>query len=78
MKDTRTTCTIKNVESEKHESDEEEFKIGSDSDSEAISDMDTKRRQANKNSHLFDPEKQKTKYNKKSLPDKIPIVEISE
>ena len=32
----------------------------------------------NRESHLFDPEKQRTKYNTKPLPTKIPVIEINE
>ena len=75
VKDTRTTCRIKKVESEIDES-EEEFKL--DSDSESSSGIDSKRRRLNKNSHFFDPEKQVTKYNTRLLPSRIPIIEVNE
>ena len=76
VKDTMTTCKIKKIEDETHESEEEEYKF--ESESESSSDVDTKRHRLNRESLLFDPEKQQTKYNSKPLPKKIPVVEINE
>ena len=76
VKDTMTTCKLKKIEDETHESEEEEYKL--ESESESSSDVDTKRRRLNRESLLFDPEKQQTKYNSKPLPKKIPVVEINE
>ena len=77
VKDAVTMCKISKVEDEAHES-EEEYKPDSESESESISDVDDRRRRLNRESQLFDPEKQYTKYNSKPLPKKIPVLEINE
>ena len=49
-----------------------------ESDVEVSADIDERRRQLNKESISFDPEKQSTKYNSRELPKKIPVIEINE
>ena len=77
VKSTMTTCVLKKVEDGTHDS-EDDYALESESESEASSGLDNKRRRLNKNSHFFDPVKQKTKYNTRLLPAKIPIIEINE
>ena len=64
IKDTVTLCKITKLEDKSHESDED-YKPESETDS--VSDLDDKRRQLNRESHLFDPEKQNTTYKTKPL-----------
>ena len=45
---------------------------------ELLSDLDDKSRRLNRESNLFDPEKQTTQYNTKPLPKNTPIVESNE
>ena len=68
-------CKITKLEEESHKSDED---YKPESEVESVSGMDDKKHQLNKESHLFDPEKQNTQYNMKPLPTKIPVIEINE
>ena len=68
-----TLCKLSKPDDVCSDSDEE-YKPESD----PVSNVDDKRRWLNRESHLFDPENQITKYNTKVLPDKIPVVDIME
>ena len=75
--DTTTTCKIRKIDSESVDSGDE-YQPDTDADLDDDGDIDTKRRKLNKESLLFDAEKQRTKYNTKSLPTKIPVIDINE
>ena len=49
-----------------------------ESEEDSLSAMDDKRHRLNREALYFDPEKQNTKYNMKTLPAKIPVIEINE
>ena len=72
VRDAMTVCKLRKVEDESQKSEEEEYTP------ELESDVYDKRRRKNKEALLFDPEKQITKYNTKSVPAVIPVIEISE
>ena len=48
-----------------------------ESEEDSLSAMDDKRHRLNREALYFDPEKQNTKYNMKTLPAKIPVIEIN-
>ena len=73
--DATTTCKLRKIDSESVESDDE---YQPEPELDDSSDVDNKRRKLDRESHLFDPEKQRTKYNTKPLPTKIPVIEINE
>ena len=75
IRDAFTMCKLRKVEDESYKS-EEEYKP--ESEVESVSDVDDERQRSNREAHLFDPEKQITKYNKIRLPRKIPVIEIDE
>ena len=75
IKDTVTMCKLSKVDDEFQKS-EEDYKPETDED--FTSDVDTKRRRSNREALVFDPEKQNTVYNSKTLPTKIPVIEINE
>ena len=75
VKDVMTLFKFSKVEDECQKS-EESYKPESDDD--FVSDVDTKRRRCNREALAFDPEKQITLYNSKSLPTNTPVVEINE
>ena len=61
-----------------HETSTSEEEYKPESDAGSISEVDDKRRRLNRESMLFDPERQNTRYNRVSLPSKIPVIEINE
>ena len=73
--DATTTCKLRKIDSESAESDDE---YQPEPELDNGSDVDNKRRKLNRESHLFNLEKQRTKYNNKPLPTKIPVIEINE
>ena len=76
IKDTVTMCKILRVDEVDKENSDASYQP--ESEAESISDLDEKRRQRNKEFQCFDPENQKTKYNRHPLPKNIPVVDINE
>jgi hypothetical protein len=75
VKEAMTLCKLSKPEDE--DSDlEEEYKP--EMVMSSVSDIDEKRRKLNREALMFDPEKQNTKYNARSKPSKIPVIEINE
>ena len=77
IKETVAYCKLTELVQEVYCS-EEDYKPESNSESESVSDADEKRRRVNRESVLFDPETQVTRYNTRSLPTNIPVIEIDE
>ena len=77
VKVTVTMCKLTQLEVYDSKDD---YKLESDFESSASSDIDEKRRQLNREAVYvsFDPEKQNTRYNTKALPSEIPVIEINE
>ena len=75
IKDAVTLCKLSKIEAEYSKS-EEEYKP--ESEVESVGDLNTERRRLNRQAHIFDPERQITKYNKIPLPKEIPVILINE
>ena len=76
VKETVTMCQIMNIEDDKKKTSD--ASCDPESEMDAVSDIDEKRRQNNRESLCFYPDKQTTKYNENPVPAEIPVVEIDE